>query len=579
MISAQNLLDLTRSGSKPSQDSEEHMPTKLRIYLRRGIIAFFLAIFLLVIIKDAWISDDGYITLRTVWNFIHGYGLTWNIDERVQAYTHPLWMFLLSGTAFCLRNIYLSDILLSLIISGLTAALFAFRIAKSSLTSVVSLALLAASKSFADFSTSGLENPLTHLLIVLFVLAFFQDQQSKRYFLWLSLLGCMMILNRMDTVLLFLPALFYALYQSSHKLRALRTMLLAFLPFILWELFSLFYYGSLFPNTAYAKLNTGLSNVQLFQQGLAYLLSSSAFDPLLCIILILGVIIPIMARDWKSIPLLLGMGLYIAYVVKVGGDFMAGRFLTPPFLMAVILLVRNIPSTAKTPWLVIGLTAILFGFLIPNSRWLPLRTISLSSKAGARALLAINSKGIADEHLFYAGSTDLIAFSGNLFTPITPNWYTVQWAQRTQQAHQHVVVFNALGYFGYEVGPQVHVVDNIALSDPLLARLPMNSTLQGNWRIGHVSRIIPAGYLETLETGVNKIQDPNLAQYYTHLHDIVSGPLFSWQRIVEIRNLNIGSYNGLINQYIQSLSTHCVPRSVQNTFGWSYSVCEWRTKP
>ncbi len=41
-------------------------------------------------------SDDAYITLRTVDNFINGYGLTWNISERVQAYTHPLWMFLLS---------------------------------------------------------------------------------------------------------------------------------------------------------------------------------------------------------------------------------------------------------------------------------------------------------------------------------------------------------------------------------------------------------------------------------------------------------------------------------------------------
>jgi arabinofuranosyltransferase len=45
----------------------------------------------------AWLCDDAYITFRTVDNFIHGYGLTWNVAERVQAYTHPLWMLLLSG--------------------------------------------------------------------------------------------------------------------------------------------------------------------------------------------------------------------------------------------------------------------------------------------------------------------------------------------------------------------------------------------------------------------------------------------------------------------------------------------------
>ena len=34
-----------------------------------------------------------YITFRTARNFWNGRGLTWNPDERVQAYTHPLWMF------------------------------------------------------------------------------------------------------------------------------------------------------------------------------------------------------------------------------------------------------------------------------------------------------------------------------------------------------------------------------------------------------------------------------------------------------------------------------------------------------
>lgn len=538
---------------------------------------FFLVLFMLVLIKDAWISDDGYITLRTVWNFIHGYGLTWNVDERVQAYTHPLWMLLLSTVAFCLRSVYLSDILLSLGISGLTAALFAFRIAKSPLVAAVGLLLLAASKTFVDFSTSGLENPLTHLFIVLFAIVFFQSKESKRYLPWLSLLGCLMLLNRMDTVLLFLPALFYVLYRVPHKLKALRTLLLAFLPFVLWECFSLFYYGSLFPNTAYAKLNTGLSNVQLFHQGWTYLISSSAFDPLLCSILILGGLITIMARDWKSIPLLLGMGLYIAYVVKVGGDFMAGRFLTPPFLMAVILLVRNTPNV-KTPWFVIGLVALLFGLLIPHSRWLPLSTMSLPT-SGSPRWFAVDKEGIADEHLFYAGATDLITFSPELFTSGTPNWNSAVWGQQTSQSQQHVIVFYALGYFGYEAGPQIHIVDPLALSDPLLARLPMNPALQKEWRIGHVWRIMPAGYLETLESGVDKIQDPNLAQYYVHLHDIVSGPLWSWQRIVEIWNLNTGSYNGLINQYNQSLTTSCVQQSVPTRFdNWSYSACELQTK-
>ena len=42
-----------------------------------------LAAFALVLIRTAWVRDDVYFTLRTVDNFINGYGLRWNIAERV----------------------------------------------------------------------------------------------------------------------------------------------------------------------------------------------------------------------------------------------------------------------------------------------------------------------------------------------------------------------------------------------------------------------------------------------------------------------------------------------------------------
>jgi arabinofuranosyltransferase len=35
-----------------------------------------------------FISDAACITLRTVENFLDGYGLRWNVAERVQSYTY-----------------------------------------------------------------------------------------------------------------------------------------------------------------------------------------------------------------------------------------------------------------------------------------------------------------------------------------------------------------------------------------------------------------------------------------------------------------------------------------------------------
>ena len=519
---------------------------------RKTVIIFALVFFFFVLIKNAWLSDDSYITLRTVYNFVHGFGLTWNIDERVQTFTHPLWMFLLSGSYFFVRSIYFSSLLLSLGVSTLAMSIFVFRLAPSPFVAVVGLTILVASKSFIDYSTSGLENPLTHLLIVLFVLVFFQYQQSKRYLLWLSLLGSMMILNRMDTVLLFLPALIYAWYRSSQsRLKALKTIFLAFIPFIAWELFSLFYYGFLFPNTAYAKLNTGISAGQLLKQGVVYLIGSSTFDPLLFFVIVSAVLLVVVLRDWKSIPLLLGMLLYIAYTVRVGGDFMVGRFLTPPYLMAVILLIRNIPSSSKLLYVGIFFVVILFGFLVPNSRWYVINSDSQFIGVG-------DPSGLVDEHNYYASASGLLNFQRDVVMPNSP---LTQAGLHEQQIHDKVAVFNAIGYFGYAAGPQVHVLDDLALGDPLLARLPLSPAELNKWRIGHFLRDIPAGYVKTLETGTNMIQDPGLAQYYAKLYDVTSGPLFSWQRLLEIWHFNTGGYNSLLQHYIQSLPSQSqVPR-------------------
>ena len=44
-----------------------------------------------------WLCDDAYISLRTVDNWVAGRGLRWNAFERVQSFTHPLWLLLLAG--------------------------------------------------------------------------------------------------------------------------------------------------------------------------------------------------------------------------------------------------------------------------------------------------------------------------------------------------------------------------------------------------------------------------------------------------------------------------------------------------
>src|SRR5262249_2202737 len=141
------------------------------------------------------------------------------------------------------------------------------------------LAILLRSKAFMDYSTSGLENPLTHLLLAGFVALYFRDEGSLKSLFWLTLIAALGVTNRMDVAVLLAPPAVYAFYRVR-SLKAVGVVVLASTPFLLWEAFSLFYYGFPFPNTAYAKLGTGISAWETANQGTYYFRNSLSLDPL-----------------------------------------------------------------------------------------------------------------------------------------------------------------------------------------------------------------------------------------------------------------------------------------------------------
>ena len=125
-----------------------------------------------------WLVDDAYITFRTADNFVHRYGLTWNVSERVQAYTNPLWLFLFSACYWLTEEAYYTPIFLSIAVSLTAAAVLVRCIARSAFSALLCLSLLLSSKAFVDYSTSGLENPLTHLLLALFLSRLLTDEEG-----------------------------------------------------------------------------------------------------------------------------------------------------------------------------------------------------------------------------------------------------------------------------------------------------------------------------------------------------------------------------------------------------------------
>ncbi|MBN2002583.1 MAG: hypothetical protein JXA21_04435 [Anaerolineae bacterium] len=510
--------------------------------------------FAAVAVRNAWLSDDAYITFRTVDNFVNGYGLTWNVAERVQTYTHPLWMLLLSGAYALTHEIFFTSLALSILISLATVAWVALA-ARAPLWGGLGVLILTLSKAFTDYSTSGLENPLSHLLLAAFLLVYLRRELNATSLFWLAFLAALGIVNRVDMLLLYLPVLVYGVI----KVRTWRGVALAALgmaPLLLWEGFSLFYYGFPFPNTAYAKLNSGLiTRDVLLRDGLSYLHNSLAADPLTLTATLTGMALPFITRAWRKTPAVAGIALYLAYIVTIGGDFMSGRFFSASLLTGVILLVHSdgnagapaLDRPATWPWpYLAALTAglLLVGFL---ARYSPLRA---QGEAGPHSEAAgaetgwIAGRNITDERANYYHNTGLLR-ALVVDHPLPDHDWAAE-GRAARLAGPAVVRKGSVGFFGYFAGPEVYVLDEVALGNALLARLPVADP---NWKTGHYGRVVPRGYVESLESGTNRISDPHLATYYEALSLVIRGDLWDVRRWREIYKLNTGAYDADLQAY------------------------------
>jgi arabinofuranosyltransferase len=192
-----------------------------------------------LLLISAWVGDDAYITFRTIDNFLHGFGLTWNAGERVQSYTHPLWMLVMLPAYWLTGDVYYTSITLGIVLTVVAAGVLARRLAGSLLSACFVLLALMASKPFVDYSTSGLENAVLYLIIALFSLRFFRDESAPSDPFRLTFLGALAALTRLDALLILLPALVLSCGRWRGR-RALLSAAVGFSPVLVWIAFSLF---------------------------------------------------------------------------------------------------------------------------------------------------------------------------------------------------------------------------------------------------------------------------------------------------------------------------------------------------
>ena len=420
----------------------------------RGLALLALAWAAVTIIATAWQCDDAYITFRSASNLVGGEGLVWNPGERVQPFTSPLWMFVAALCQGIAGEVYFSTLVASVLLAVASLTAVIWRSPDLGLAGLVVLAL-SASTAVMDYSTSGLENPLLMLCLVLFVR---EARRAEPRLARLALVAAALALTRLDAILFALPVVAVVAWRRTPRPAAVGELALGFAPLVAWELFSLVYFGSFVPNTARAKLNLEIPAGELFAQGLSYFLDSLTRDPITLIVVGLGIAVGFARRGTERL-VAVGVLLYLVYIVRIGGDFMSGRFFAAPALASAALLGGLVRPSALRGRSVAGLVAlgavVVYGFLAPSSRWFS----SSEYGAGWEPNEIVGPTGIADERAYYYPSTGLlrvvadredIARAGQTIPPYRG---AIEGNELAESAPR-VTVMNEVGFFGYFAGPR-----------------------------------------------------------------------------------------------------------------------------
>lgn len=347
-----------------------------------------------VAIDKASLFDDAHITFRYARNLVEGNGLVWNIGERVEGYTNFLWTVLIAfGVWFFQVDARWIGLVFALIAFAANLVVIA-RLARSVSSSIrpavasmpFAALLLAVQDTFTEYGTTGLETGFASLLVNVGVLILVEKTTVRASFV-AGLVLILAVLTRPDHSLFYAvgslvvfvthaPSVWRARAEGARAMwrAGLSSMIAYAAPFTIYLAYlawKLSYYGSIVPNTYYAKS----ANLSYWVQGDIYgrvFLAQSHFWIVLPVFL---VVMPFAYRASEPARRFVLFALpstiaYAIYVAKVGGDFMHGRFyvtLLPLVVVGALLAPDVFAGRAMFKVLTPGVALASFVFVIGNA--------------------------------------------------------------------------------------------------------------------------------------------------------------------------------------------------------------------
>ncbi len=328
--------------------------------------------------RRAWTCDDAFISFRYALNLTEGRGLVFNPGEYVEGFTNASWTLLSAAAIFAglepdtAANV-MGLLCFAVLLGGVLLWGRSFLSQANHAGPVLSAAALAIHVHMMIFATSGLETMCFTMLATLGVLLVIRDYsrgsgdgapRGRTGFALLAL-AC---LTRPDGLVFYAAAGLATLYLEFRAGRVasrpaaflFRDLPRAHIWFLILVpallIFRLWYFGSLVPNTFYAKS----AYAGYWSQGLKYLgLYFQSYWLLALLPIALGARLLLKLRhndrtakasNPATIIATACVLLWLLYIMRVGGDFMFARFLIPITPLLYLLLenaLRDLTASAS----------------------------------------------------------------------------------------------------------------------------------------------------------------------------------------------------------------------------------------
>jgi hypothetical protein len=388
-----------------------------------------------------FVNDDAFISFRYAANLVRGLGLVYNPGERVEGFTNFLWTILVAGGMRMGWDPVAFSTGLGIIAYAASIALLVWfshrRSAPATLWIPVAGILMILHHEAAVYATGGLETMFVTFLVTLALVLLASDETPRT----LLLAGTAMVLammSRPDAVIFLGASSLFLAAASKERVRSLVLFLLPttllFVPYWAWR-YS--YYGFFFPNAFYAKSIA----LPYYSQGWTY--TELFFGSYWVFLLLIpaGAAVALLAvrrGGTQSARELLAPGggartaalalLFVlaqtAFIIRIGGDFMFGRFfipVVPSLALLAELVVVGIPARA---WR-LGAAAVVcastllrwdpftedarLGYIADEHRWYTSEHLAQSRRDGE--LLRRYFQGLPVKVAFWAGQVKMIYYA------------------------------------------------------------------------------------------------------------------------------------------------------------------------